>query len=180
MNTAIYNDYITEELSIDVCQLNSFPPPLVKQKDANSRKYHITVTKNGSQLIVPNDAEIWFNCRNQTNSEKRSSLEGDVLSDGTILVTVPKVVMDVPGYIECDLSIITLAESENDTNILKTTTFLLYCQESANPNGSSGTAEDTILAKMASGELELFIPNTYTKSEIDDMIGDVESLLAEV
>ena len=145
-----YNGVIYQNISVDVSQQNEFAPLLVKQKDAYTRGYIITLTDNGEKLTIPTaNTTAWFNCRNQTDPTKRASATGTINNDGTVTVLVPSTVMDVAGFIQCDVSIITA--SGGNTNILKSTLFYLNCEAAANPDGTSSAAEDTILAGIAAG-----------------------------
>ena len=147
-----YNGVIYEELSVDVSQSNEFAPRLVKQKDAYTRGYIITLTKDGEKLTIPTtNTTAWFNVRNQTDPTKRASATGTINNNGTVTVIVPAVVMEVEGYIQCDVSIITA--SGNDTHILKSTLFYLACEAAANPDGTTSQAEDSILAGIAAGTI---------------------------
>lgn len=147
-----YNGVIYEELSIDVSQNNEFAPRLVKQKDAYTRGYIITLTQGGEKLTIPTSGTTaWFNARNQTDPTKRASTQGTIGNDGTVSVIVPAVVMEVAGYIQCDVSVITV--SGNDTHILKSTLFYLSCEAAANPDGTTSVAEDSILAGIAAGNI---------------------------
>lgn len=147
-----YNGTIFEEISVDVSQPNEFAPRLVKQGDAYTRGYIITLTENGEKLTIPTaNTTAWFNCRNKTDPTKRASAAGTINGDGTVTVLVPTVVMEVEGFIQCDISIITASGS--NTNILKSTLFYLNCEESANPNGTTTAAEDSILAGIAAGTI---------------------------
>ncbi|MBQ3265196.1 MAG: BppU family phage baseplate upper protein, partial [Ruminococcus sp.] len=160
-----YEGVIFERLSVDVSQQNEFAPRLVKQGDAYTRGYIITLTKDGEPLIISTtNTTVWFNCRNKTDPTKRASAEGTINADGTVTVKVPTVVMEVAGYIQCDISIITV--SGNDTNILKSTLFTLICEASANPDGTTTEAEDSILVGIAAGTIVPpagpYVPKTRT------------------
>ena len=157
-----YNGSIIQNITLDVSQFNPIAPILVKQKDAYTRGFKVTITDSGTVLQIQDSAEVWFNCENLTEvvengvtTTKRASVEGTVNSDGTVTVFVPSVVMEVAGNIQCDISIITTTEINNEltSQVLKTMTFMLDCQKAANPSGTSSTAEDDILVGLASGTI---------------------------
>lgn len=157
-----YNGSIIQNITLDVSQFNPIAPILVKQKDAYTRGFKVTITDNGTPLQIQDSAEVWFNCENLTEvvengvtTTKRASVEGTVNADGTVTVFVPSVVMEVAGNIQCDISIITTTEINNEltSQVLKTMTFMLDCQKAANPSGTSSTAEDDILVGLASGTI---------------------------
>lgn len=154
MNNIVYGGKIYEKLSVDVSQANVFAPPLVKEGDSGTRGLIITVTNNGEPIEIPDSATAWLNCSNTADKEKHASVEGVINEDGTVTVDVPTVVMEVPGIIECDISIITLSESDQ-TEILKSTLFCLSCEKAANKSGTSTEAEDSILAGIAAGEITI-------------------------
>ena len=171
-----YDGTIYEELSVDVSQQNEFAPRLVKQGDAYTRGYIITLTENGEPLTIPTaNTTAWFNCRNKTDETKRASATGTINSNGTVTVKVPTVVMEVAGFIQCDVSIITA--SGNDTNILKSTLFYLNCEEAANPNGTTTAAEDSILAGIAVGTIvppaAPYVPKTRKITDELDLHEDI-------
>ena len=157
-----YNGSIIQNITLDVSQFNPIAPILVKQKDAYTRGFKVTITDSGTVLQIQDSAEVWFNCENLTEvvengvtTTKRASVEGTVNADGTVTVFVPSVVMEVAGNIQCDISIITTTEINNEltSQVLKTMTFMLDCQKAANPSGTSSTAEDDILVGLASGTI---------------------------
>lgn len=154
MSDIVYDGKIYEHLSVDVSQPNMFAPPLVKEGDSGTRGFIITVTDNGEPIVIPTIATVWLNCSNTADAEKHASAAGTINSDGTVTVDVPTVVMEVPGLIECDVSIITLSGAD-ETEILKSTLFCLQCERAANKDGTSTKAEDSILAGIASGEIEV-------------------------
>ena len=154
MSDIVYGGKIYERISVDVSQHNMFAPPLVKEGDVGTRGFIITMTNNGEPINIPDTATVWLNCSNTADAEKHASVEGTINSDGTVTVDVPTVVMEVPGIIECDVSIITLSGTD-ETEILKSTLFCLSCERAANKNGTSTEAEDSILAGIASGEIEV-------------------------
>ena len=154
MSDIMYDGKIYEHLSVDVSQPNMFAPPLVKEGDSGTRGFIITVTDNGEPIAIPTTATVWLNCSNTADAEKHASAAGTINSDGTVTVDVPTVVMEVPGLIECDVSIITLSGAD-ETEILKSTLFCLQCERAANKDGTSTKAEDSILAGIASGEIEV-------------------------
>lgn len=157
-----YNGSIVQNITLDVSQFNPIAPILVKQKDAYTRGFKVTITDSGTVLQIQDSAEVWFNCENLTEvvesgvtTTKRASVQGTVNNDGTVTVFVPSVVMEVAGNIQCDISIITTTEINNEltSQVLKTMTFMLDCQKAANPTGTSSTAEDDILVGLASGTI---------------------------
>ncbi|MBR1533433.1 MAG: hypothetical protein IJ639_03640 [Ruminococcus sp.] len=168
--SSIYNGVIYQPITVDVSQPNEFAPLLVKQKDAYTRGYDVTLTDNGAALTIPTEnTTVWLNCRNQTDPDKRASATGTINSDGTVSVIVPAAVMDVAGYIQCDISVITAVGT--DTHILKSTLFYLNCEAAANPNGTTSAAEDSILAGIAAGTIippaGPYVPKTRTIADID-------------
>lgn len=170
-----YNGSVIQEISLDVSRFNPIAPILVKQKDAYTRGFKVTITDNGTPLQIQNSAEVWFNCENLTpviesgvETTKKASVEGTVNTDGTVTVFVPSVVMEIAGNIQCDISIITTTEVNNEltSQVLKTMTFMLDCQKAANPSGTSSAAEDDILVGLASGTIVPpsgeYVPRTRT------------------
>lgn len=170
----VYSGEIIEAISVDVSRLNRMDALFVKQGDAYTRKYKATITNDGVPIEIPNTATILFNCQNLADQTKKSTVEGTVNNDGTVTVQVPQVVMQVPGNIQCDIAIRTT--SDNDTQVLKTMTFMLECQKAANPTGTSTQAEDDIINRLLSGTISALptiidsetsggwggeIPNTY-------------------
>ena len=170
-----YNGSVIQEISLDVSRFNPIAPILVKQKDAYTRGFKVTITDNGTPLQIQDSTEVWFNCENLTSvveggveTTKKASVEGTVNADGTVTVFVPSVVMEIAGNIQCDISIITTAETNNEltSQVLKTMTFMLDCQKAANPSGTSSAAEDDILVGLASGTIVPpsgeYVPRTRT------------------
>ena len=154
MSDSVYDGKVYLRLSVDVSQPNMFAPPLVKQGDSNTRALVITLTDNSEPIAIPDDATVWLNCRNTADNEKRASVECEINADGTVTGIVPTVVMEAAGIIECDVSVITLSES-NETELLKSTLFCLSCERAANKDGTTTEAEDSILTGIASGEITI-------------------------
>lgn len=154
MSDSVYDGKVYLRLSVDVSQPNMFAPPLVKQGDSNTRALVITLTDNSEPIAIPDDATVWLNCRNTADNEKHASVKCEINADGTVTGIVPTVVMEAAGIIECDVSVITLSES-NETELLKSTLFCLSCERAANKDGTTTEAEDSILAGIASGEITI-------------------------
>lgn len=154
MSNIEYEGKVNIRLSVDVSQPNMFAPPLVKQGDSNTRALVITLTDDSEPIAIPDVATVWLNCRNTADNEKRASVECEINADGTVTGIVPTVVMEAAGIIECDVSVITLSES-NETELLKSTLFCLLCERAANKDGTTTEAEDSILAGIASGEITI-------------------------
>lgn len=150
--SSVYNGVIYQPINVDVSQPNEFAPLLVKQKDAYSRGYDITLTDSGKALnISTQNSTVWFNCCNQSDTRKKASVAGTINENGTVTVIVPAVVMDVKGLIQCDISVITAVGEE--THILKSTLFYLNCEAAANPDNVTSEAEESILAGIAAGTI---------------------------
>lgn len=166
-----YDGFIREEISVDVSLPNYFTPPLIKEGDRGTRGFKVTITDGGEPIEIPDEGtEIWFNCRNRSNPEKHGSNRGVVNADGTVNVDVPAVVMDVPGMVECDISIITSVQGSDEPSILKTTLFCLNCEAAANKNGTTTAAEDNILAKIVAGEINP--PGGANYEHVVEVVGD--------
>ena len=84
-----YNGSIIQNITLDVSQFNPIAPILVKQKDAYTRGFKVTITDNGTPIQIPNDgtASVVFNCENQegidnqTGENKRASVYGTINND---------------------------------------------------------------------------------------------------
>lgn len=171
---ADYTGVIYQDISVDVSEPNQFAPLLVAQGDAYTRGLVITITQHGEKLNVPNTGvNASLNACNMADNSKKASTMATINSDGTITAIIPSVVMEVAGYVQCDVSII--GSNVSNATVLKSTVFYLSCEASADTDGSSQPPEDDVItAAIAS------IAGKVDSSVYNQKIGEIEDKISAI
>ena len=95
---------IIENRKIDVAKHNDNVIIVAKQGDTASRFLHAEILFEGAKINVPSTAQIWVNAKRADG--EANAYFGTVHTDGTITVPLNHWMLDVPGYLRCDVSIL--------------------------------------------------------------------------
>ena len=114
---------VTKPISVEVSKPNVFQAIAAKQSDCNSRFLKVTFVNEGEKINVPSSSKVTINAtRNDGQSE---SFFGTVNSDGTATVPIHSWMLELEGYVSCDVSII------GSDSKLTCTTFDLLIEKAA-------------------------------------------------
>ena len=143
---------ITNEITLDVAELNRIQAVVGKQYDKQSRFLKVTITNHGDKIMIAAGSTVVINARRSNNTA--DSFSGSVNDDGTVTVPITYYMLELDGPVQCDISII------NSGDVMLTTTLFEINVEKA---ARSNTSVDTD-------------PN---KSVLLELIDDVEEVTAE-
>lgn len=119
---------VIKPITVEVSKPNVFQAIAAKQNDSNSRFLKVTFVNEGEKIYVTPSARVTINAeRNDGNS---NSFFGEVNNDGTVTVPIHSWILELPGYVNCDVSII-----EADSK-LTSTTFTLLVEEASHGDGA--------------------------------------------
>ncbi len=164
---------VIKPITVEVSKPNVFQAIAAKQNDSNSRFLKVTFVNEGEKITVPSSAKVTINAERKDG--KSNSFFGAVNDDGTAIVPIHSWILELPGYVDCDVSII-----EEDSK-LTCTTFSLLVEEAS--HGSDDISEDeqydvltdlinqvdNVVSSAASA-----VPNTVSGSAI--AIGDISPI----
>ena len=115
---------VIKPITVEVSKPNVFQAIAAKQNDCNSRFLKVTFVNEGEKIFISPSATVTINAtRNDGESE---SFFGTVNSDGTATVPIHSWILELVGYVDCDVSII-----EADSK-LTCTTFSLLIEKATN------------------------------------------------
>ena len=113
---------ITQEITVDVAKKNAFNAIVAKQLDLNSRFLKIKLTDMGNKLFVNSNATVLIDAQRPDNNAK--SFKCVVNDDGTITAPLKHWMLELEGYVKCDITIV-----DADNSKLTSTTFSLLVEK---------------------------------------------------
>lgn len=113
---------ITQEITVDVAKKNAFNAIVAKQLDLNSRFLKIKLTDMGNKLFVNSNATVLIDAQRSDNNAK--SFKCVVNDDGTITAPLKHWMLELEGYVKCDITIV-----DADNSKLTSTTFSLLVEK---------------------------------------------------
>lgn len=113
---------ITQEITVDVARKNAFNAIVAKQLDLNSRFLKIKLTDMGNKLFVNSNATALIDAQRPDNNAK--SFKCVVNDDGTITAPLKHWMLELEGYVKCDIAIV-----DADNSKLTSTTFSLLVEK---------------------------------------------------
>lgn len=152
---------VIKPITVEVSKPNVFQAIAAKQNDSNSRFLKVTFVNEGEKIYIPSSAKVTINA--ERNDGQSNSYFGTVNNDGTAIVPIHSWILELPGYVDCDVSII-----EEDSK-LTCTTFSLLVEEAS--HGSDDISNDeqydvlTDLISQTSGAASAIV-NTASGSAI--------------
>jgi hypothetical protein len=156
---------VIKPITVEVSKPNVFQAIAAKQNDSNSRFLRVTFVNEGEEITVPSNAEVTINAKR--NDGQSNSFFGEINTDGTVTVPIHSWVLELPGYVNCDVSII-----EADSK-LTSTTFTLLVEEASHGSGDVSDEEQydflTEVVKMVAkskNEVASAIPNTSSGTAV--------------
>ena len=119
---------VIKDITLEVSKPNIFQALVAKQCDSNSRYLNVTLVNEGKKIPIDSESAVAINtCR--ANSET-NSFSGEVNDDGTALLPIHAWVLELPGLVKCDVSVM-----DSEDHKLTSTTFYINVEEAANEEG---------------------------------------------
>lgn len=154
---------VIKPITVEVSKPNIFQAIAAKQNDSNSRFLKVTFVNEGEKISITPAAKVTINAiRNDGQSE---SFFGQINDDGTATLPIHSWILELAGYVSCDVSIL------EEGSKLTCTTFSLLVEEAA--HGSEDILSDaqydvlTELVELTSATLT----EIETKLESGEFIG---------
>ncbi len=104
---------ITKSLSLDVSRQNRRRAILAKQFDNGSRFLNIQLNNEGEPITVAQNSVVLINATRADGA--RESFVGGVNDDGSVTVPITYWMLEMPGKVMCDVSVISEQESKLST-----------------------------------------------------------------
>ena len=135
---------VIKPITLEVSKPNVFQAIAAKQGDSNSRFLKATIVNEGVMIPVLSTSTVVINAKR--NDGQSNSFFGETNEDGTATVPVHSWMLELVGYVNCDVSII-----DTQGRKLTTTSFTLLVEEASN-NGSdmSETEQYDFITEVAS------------------------------
>jgi hypothetical protein len=124
---------VIKPITVEVSKPNVFQAIAAKQNDSNSRFLKVTFVNEGEKIYITPSAKVTINA--ERNDGQSNSFFGMVNEDGTATVPIHSWILELPGYVDCDVSII-----EEDSK-LTSTTFTLLVEEASHGSDDISTDE---------------------------------------
>jgi len=124
---------VIKPITVEVSKPNLFQAIAAKQNDSNSRFLNVTFVNEGEKITVLPTSKTTINAKRRDGESE--SFYGEVNEDGTVTVPIHSWILELDGYVDCDVSIID-AESRK----LTSTTFSLLVEAAS--NGDEDISED--------------------------------------
>ncbi len=135
---------VIKPITLEVSKPNVFQAIAAKQYDSNSRFLKATIINEGEKIPVLPTSIVTINAKR--NDGESFSFVGEANDDGTATVPIHSDMLQIPGYVTCDVSI------ASEGSKLTSTTFTILVEE-ANHNPDDGISEEEqydFLAEVAS------------------------------
>jgi hypothetical protein len=160
---------VIKPITVEVSKPNVFQAIAAKQNDCNSRFLKVTFVNEGEKIFISPSATVTINAtRNDGESE---SFFGTVNSDGTATVPIHSWILELVGYVDCDVSII-----EADSKLTCTTFSLLIEKATHNSDDVSTDPQYDVLTELIKNvqvlddEMIAYTEATYTKNQRTDSL----------
>ena len=155
---------VIKPITVEVSKPNVFQAIAAKQYDSNSRFLQVTFVNEGEKIPVLPTSKVTINAKR--NDGMSDSFFGEVNDDGTATVPVHSWILELAGYVDCDVTII---DSEGRT--LTCTKFSLLVEEASNDSDDvSGEEQQNVLSELLK-TIETLTPK-YSKEDIDPVFAN--------
>lgn len=115
---------VIKPITLEVSKPNVFQAIAAKQNDSNSRFLQVTITNEGEMIYILPTSTVTINAKR--NDGESNSFFGEANDDGTATVPIHSWILEIAGYVNCDVSII-----DKDERKLTTTSFTLLVEEAS-------------------------------------------------
>lgn len=119
---------VIKPITVEVSKPNLFQAIAAKQDDSNSRFLKVTFVNEGETIPVLTTSKVTINAKRSDG--QANSFFGEVNDDGTATVPLHSWMLELPGIVNCDTSIL-----DSEDRKLTSTTFNLLVEEAAFSDG---------------------------------------------
>ena len=140
---------IIKSLSLDVSRQNRIRAILAKQFDNGSRFLNIQLNNEGEPIVVAKTSVVLINATRADGASE--SFWGDVNDDGSVTVPITYWMLELPGRVRCDISVISEQGSK-----LSSLGFAIEVEKTNGEGDNIGDQEDCgVLAQLISDVKQL-------------------------
>lgn len=140
----------TTYITLDVSIQSRIQVVMAKQRDTDSRFLCINMTDNGRPITIPDTCNVVINA---SRSDLESKTFAGVVSNGSLVVPITNWMMELPGKVMCDASVIDGGER------LSTLNFIVAVEKSnADDNGGVDVDDENydVLVSLISDVQDLY------------------------
>ena len=149
---------VIKPITVEVSKPNVFQAIAAKQNDCNSRFLNVTFVNEGEKIPVLTTSKVTINAKR--NDGMSDSFFGEVNDDGTATLPIHSWILELAGYVDCDVTII-----DSEGRALTCTKFSLLVEEASNSSSDVTESEQyNVLSDLINEVKE--ISNLYPKDEI--------------
>lgn len=150
---------VIKPITVEVSKPNIFQAIAAKQYDSNSRFLKVTFVNEGEMIPVLPTSKVSINAKRPDGAS--DSFFGEVNDDGTATVPLHSWILELAGFVDCDVSII-----DSEGRMLTCTKFSLLVEEAANDSEDvSDEEQQNVLSELLKA-IETLTPK-YSKEDID-------------
>lgn len=163
---------VIKPITVEVSKPNVFQAIAAKQNDSNSRFLKVTFVNEGEKIYIIPSAKVTINAERKDGHS--NSFLGVVNDDGTATVPIHSEMLELPGYVNCDVSII-----EEDSK-LTSTTFTLLVEEASHGSDDISTDEQYDVLTELINEVKSMQPSAIYGSAIPNSKSGTAVVLTDV
>ena len=125
---------VIKPITVEVSKPNVFQAIAAKQNDCNSRFLNVTFVNEGEKIPVLTTSKVTINAKR--NDGMSDSFFGEVNEDGTATLPIHSWILELAGYVDCDVTII-----DSEGRALTCTKFSLLVEEASNSSSDVTESE---------------------------------------
>lgn len=155
---------VIKPITLEVSKPNVFQAIAAKQGDSNSRFLKTTIVNEGEKIFITSGATVTINAKRSDGQS--NGFFGEVNNDGTVTVPIHSWILELPGNVDCDVSVI-----EEDSKLTTTTFSLLVEEASHNSDDVSEEKQYDFIAALTNEVLK------SVENKIVQTTGDSENVV---
>ena len=153
---------VIKPITLEVSKPNVFQAIAAKQGDSDSRFIKATISNEGVMIPVLPTSTVTINAKRIDGQS--NSFFGEANEDGTAIVPIHSWMLELVGYVNCDVSIIDIEGRK-----LTTTTFTLLVEEASNISNDVSEEDQYDFIAALSEEVMSRIASKAEQSEVDEI-----------
>ncbi len=159
---------VIKPITVEVSKPNIFQAIAAKQGDSNSRFLKVTFVNEGEKIPVLTTSIVAINAKRSDGQSDR--FLGKAVGDGTAIVPIDRWILELAGYVNCDVSI-----TDIEGRTLTSTSFSILVEEASyNSNDTPDEEQYDFLQELAEEVLGR-IETKADKNEVSSAIRNTAS-----
>lgn len=160
---------VIKPITLEVSKPNVFQAIAAKQGDSNSRFIKATIANDGIMIPVLPTSTVTINAKRVDGQSE--SFFGEANEDGTAIVPIHSWMLELVGYVNCDVSIIDIEGRK-----LTTTSFTLLVEEASHNSDDVSEKEQYDFIAALSEEVMSRIASKAEQSEVDEIQEQIDAI----